>query len=251
MSRLIDLTGQKFGRLTVIEKDKSRITQNGSYWLCQCECGKTKSVKSSSLRRGEILSCGCLRNERSKKAKEDMGLVDNLINQRFGFLTVVAKSEQKGNGGEIMWDCICDCGGRKTVRGHDLKRKDGNQTVSCGCKHMSQGEIKIRQVLEENNISFIQEYSFIGLPKSRFDFAIILGEEVIRLIEFDGEQHFKEVSSWCGLEKIQERDKIKNDFSKEKNIPLVRIPYWELENINLDMLFSSTYEVREVGQSTG
>ena len=78
MSKLIDLTGQKFGRLTVIKKD-SKITNSGSYWICKCECGKIKSVKSSALRRGEIQSCGCLRNERSKKAKEDLGLVDNLV----------------------------------------------------------------------------------------------------------------------------------------------------------------------------
>lgn len=59
MSKLIDLTNQTFGRLTVLEKDKKRKTNSGSYWICQCECGNIKSVKSSSLRRGEITSCGC------------------------------------------------------------------------------------------------------------------------------------------------------------------------------------------------
>ena len=59
MSKLIDLTGQKFGRLTVIKKDTDKITNSGSYWICQCDCGNIKSIKSSSLRRGEIVSCGC------------------------------------------------------------------------------------------------------------------------------------------------------------------------------------------------
>ena len=54
MSKLIDLTGQKFGRLTVLSKDTNRITTSGSYWICQCDCGTVKSIKSSSLRRGEI-----------------------------------------------------------------------------------------------------------------------------------------------------------------------------------------------------
>ena len=58
MSKLIDLTNQTFGRLTVLEKDKARKTNSGSYWICQCECGNIKSIKSSSLRRGEITSCG-------------------------------------------------------------------------------------------------------------------------------------------------------------------------------------------------
>lgn len=54
MSKLIDLTNQKFGKLTVLHKDDERKTNNGSYWICQCECGKIKSIKSSSLRRGDI-----------------------------------------------------------------------------------------------------------------------------------------------------------------------------------------------------
>lgn len=62
MSKLIDLTGQKFGKLLVISKDINKKTNSGSYWVCKCDCGKIKSVKSSSLRRGEIQSCGCLRN---------------------------------------------------------------------------------------------------------------------------------------------------------------------------------------------
>ena len=64
MSNLIDLTGQKFNKLTVLYKDTNRKSNNGSYWICQCDCGNIKSIKSSSLRRGEIQSCGCLRNKK-------------------------------------------------------------------------------------------------------------------------------------------------------------------------------------------
>lgn len=64
MSKLIDLTGNKYGKLTVLYRDTERKTNSGSYWICQCDCGKIKSVKSSSLRNGEIQSCGCLRNEK-------------------------------------------------------------------------------------------------------------------------------------------------------------------------------------------
>lgn len=243
MSKLIDLTGQKFGRLTVLEKDTNRITKSGSYWICQCECGKIKSIKSSSLRRGEIQSCGCLRTERSVAAKEAMGLVDNLVGQKFGFLTVVSKAEQRGSGGEVYWNCICDCGRSVCVRGHSLKRKDENRTVSCGCKHMSIGEANIQTLLKDNNIEFIQEFTFVDLPKSRYDFAIVLGGEIIRLIEFDGEQHYKDVPQWGGLELIQQRDQIKNEYALSHNIPLVRIPYWERDNITLEMLLGDQYLV--------
>lgn len=70
MSKLIDLTGQKFGKLEVLYKDTERKTNSGSYWICKCECGKIKSIKSSSLRRGEILSCGCLRNKKIAEMKK-------------------------------------------------------------------------------------------------------------------------------------------------------------------------------------
>jgi hypothetical protein len=66
MSKLKDLTGQKFGELTVIqraENDKKGRTQ----WLCQCDCGKQKIIRGSSLTFGNTKSCGCLSIEKLKK----------------------------------------------------------------------------------------------------------------------------------------------------------------------------------------
>lgn len=60
MSRRSELTGQTFGRLTVLRRngvDKN----NGSLWLCICACGKEHTVLGASLSRGIIKSCGCLR----------------------------------------------------------------------------------------------------------------------------------------------------------------------------------------------
>lgn len=60
--QLIDLTGKKFGRLTVIER--SGADANGqAMWRCKCECGNESSVKGGHLRRGHTRSCGCLENE--------------------------------------------------------------------------------------------------------------------------------------------------------------------------------------------
>ena len=58
MSKLIDLTGQRFGRLSVIkraENHKGRVA-----WLCKCDCGKFHIIISKSLRNGACQSCGCL-----------------------------------------------------------------------------------------------------------------------------------------------------------------------------------------------
>ena len=63
MSKFIDITGQKFGRLKVIRiagKDK----HNKYKWLCACECGNTKTILGNSLRDGMTKSCGCLVEER-------------------------------------------------------------------------------------------------------------------------------------------------------------------------------------------
>lgn len=65
MSKLIDLTGQRFGRLTVIKRAGSD-NQNQATWLCECECGNYTSVGSSDLRRGKTTSCGCYHNECAK-----------------------------------------------------------------------------------------------------------------------------------------------------------------------------------------
>lgn len=243
MSKMIDLTGHTYGRLTVLRKDTERITNSGSYWICQCECGKIKSVRSSSLRRGEIQSCGCQRIENSRLIKERISK-ENMIGKKFGKLTVLERSPKKSKNGQLYWICKCDCGNIIEVLGHSLRRKDGNQTVSCGCHHRSIGATNILIILQLNAVNFIEEYAFLDLPKSRFDFAIINNGQVERLIEFDGEQHFKDVSSWGGLELQQLRDQCKNQYALSHNIPLVRIPYWERDNITLEMIMGDQYLVK-------
>ena len=246
MSQLIDLTGNKYGKLTVLKKDEERKTKSGSYWICQCECGNIKSVKSSSLRRGEIQSCGCLRKEAAQKARENR--IIDLTGQKFGYLTVLERDdeEQKKHSGALYWKCICDCGTIKSIRGSNLTRKDENRIISCGCFHRSLGEIEIYNLLEQNKINFIEQYRFQDFSKKSYDFAIINEQsQIIRLIEFDGEQHYKESFSlsWESLEIIQKRDKEKNQYAKDHNIPLVRIPYWERDKITLDMIMGDQYLV--------
>lgn len=58
---LKNLVGQKFGKLIVLERDKSK-TNDDTMWKCQCECGNIVSVSSSHLTSGHSKSCGCLRS---------------------------------------------------------------------------------------------------------------------------------------------------------------------------------------------
>lgn len=121
-----------------------------------------------------------------------------------------------------------------------------NKTFSCGCQR-SIGEYNIIQVLNNSQITYIKEYCFPN-SKLRYDFAILdKNKTVIRLIEFDGEQHYEnniKHSGWSTYQKYQytlEHDLLKNNMAKENNIPLVRIPYWERDNISLELLFSDKY----------
>lgn len=67
MSKLNDLTGQRFGRLTVVKKVPSPTTQTNARWLCACDCGGSTSVFGTTLRSGAVKSCGCLKRELNRK----------------------------------------------------------------------------------------------------------------------------------------------------------------------------------------
>lgn len=126
MSKLIDLTGRRFGRLKVIGRDSS--TSDDVRWQCICDCGNAKSVRGSHLRSGRVLSCGCLQKERASSSN----LVD-LTGERFGRLVVTGRADDhiKPNGRHsVMWNCKCDCGSTVIAYGSSLRN---GCTTSCGC----------------------------------------------------------------------------------------------------------------------
>lgn len=232
MGKLIDLTGQKFGRWTVIKRAPNR--GNRTFWTCQCQCGNIKDVASIVLRKGESQSCGCLNNELC--AELGRSKIKDIKGKRFGRLVVIEKSEHRSPQGNVMWTCQCDCGEIVTIRSTSLI--SGN-TKSCGkCCHVSHGEQKIINLLQSNNINFEYQKTFDScrFPTSnllaKFDFYI----DNRYLLEYDGEQHFIDKINIFKdpLEKVQQRDQFKNNWCKENNIPLIRIPYTKLETLVFD-----------------
>lgn len=111
------------------------------------------------------------------------------------------------------------------------------------CKSPSKGEDLIREYLNNNNINFKEQYRIKECRYKKplpFDFSILDNDNnLLCLIEFDGKQHFKPTGFGCNSEdKINEgfklqkiRDKIKDSFCEDKEIKLIRIPYWDIENI--------------------
>ena len=230
-----DLTGEVFGRLQVKEKTNER--KNGCVvWLCQCECGNLIKVPTNYLSSKHTRSCGCL--------AKDAHRID-LTNQTFGKLRALQVDPNNSDN----WICECKCGTVCSVNGYNLR---ANKTKSCGCINYSIGEQNILDILKNNNIPYIKEYTCSELNRKRFDFALLEQNKIIRLIEFDGEQHYKERrGNWDKNDSLlerQKRDKEKNQYALFHNIPLVRIPYWERDKITLEMIMGDQYLVK--GETT-
>lgn len=86
MRKIIDLTGQRFGRLTVI---KFAETKNHTlYWKCKCDCGNIKIIAGNDLKSKKIKSCGCLRKEKASNLNKK----HNLCNTRIYNIFLGAKS---------------------------------------------------------------------------------------------------------------------------------------------------------------
>lgn len=95
-------------------------------------------------------------------------------------------------------------------------------------------------MLEKHNIKYISQKTFEDcfnpLSKGKFRFDFYLPDYNI-CIEYDGEQHFQEVSIFKDdLKTIQYRDKLKNQYCKKHNIDLIRIPYYNIKNITINDL---------------
>lgn len=201
---------------------KTRIKNvvNGSFHWCP-EC------------RSKVRSERWLNNNLGGKNSKD------LVGQQFGSWTVLTKLDERQNG-HVLWLCECKCGTQQKISTCNLTQNVSTQCVSCSLKsNQSKGIKAIIKVLEENNINYKTEYTFEDCKykkKLRFDFYL---PDYNCCIEYDGEQHFKEKTCWKdNLEKIQLRDSIKNQYCKEHNIKLIRIPYWNLKEISLEYLFS-------------
>ena len=226
--------GDKFGRYTVLYKEPE-IGRGGLY-RCRCECGAEKSVRRQLLLDGRVVSCGCY----SRDEKSQRQLID-ITGQRFGLLTVLSKSDYQGGDG-VYWNVRCDCGTEKVVSGHAMKKGD---IISCGCSKRSIGEMTIEQLLLENNLFYKSEYTFPDLPRLRYDFVIFdENQNPIRIIEYDGKQHFKPVDYFGGEKRFQQQiinDAIKNQYAFDHNIPIVRFPYTDIRGLTFDAIMGDKY----------
>lgn len=216
-----DIIGQKFNRLTVIEEYKECTPREV---LCECECGNKVRLIKTEVMSGGTKSCGCLKSEVTSKIntkdwagyKNDYGV--ELIEQDY-----------KNDAGTWMWKCRCPfCGSIFTCLPADVA---SNKRASCGCLVKSKNEELIESILKENNVFYIPQYRIDDcrdINTLPFDFGIFTDFETLKLIEYDGKQHYESIEWFGGDEAFQTRkkhDEIKTQYCLDNNIELIRIPY--------------------------
>ena len=242
------VVGAQFGRWTVLATNvinpNSKAKKPPRTALCRCSCGTERYKEYRDLYHLRSLSCGCLRAEMLTERNCAQGGIE--IGTQFGQLTMIQDlgyRKQQSRDKRERWSlCKCVCGREVEVSNNNLRT---GGTKSCGCIK-SFGEREIRQLLEQNNINYSTEYTFYDLKGTRngllrFDFAIFDdNNNLIELIEFDGRQHFEGPDGkWTqsySKEIIESNDMLKTEYCKSHGIKLVRIPYYQLSKLSLELL---------------
>lgn len=146
-----DLTGKKFGRLTVIKRNGyANGKRKLPTWLCQCDCGETTIRTGKSLK--DSFNSGC------DKCKY---LYDDLTGRKFGSLTVISRHGSEN--GEVIWNCRCKCGNMVRL---STGRLNSGSAKSCGCTNRN-------RLIEQNTthgLSHTRLYEiWCGMKKRCFD----------------------------------------------------------------------------------
>jgi very-short-patch-repair endonuclease len=99
---------------------------------------------------------------------------------------------------------------------------------------MSLLEQKVNQFLIYNKYNFIYQKRYEDLKRFSFDFCVLINNKEI-LIEVQGQQHYYTVNdAYLGtIEHQKERDNIKKEYCLANNIPLIEVPYWEIDNLDI------------------
>lgn len=186
----ISLIGRKYGRLTVKSLNDDR-SQNGIlYWNCVCDCGKKVVMSGGNLKSKENPShSGCPFRKRPYNFKD-------LSGKRFGRLVVLTLSNKRDSNGRLLWECICDCGNKKTTTSDSL---NSGHVKSCGCMLMEQRKKAKKITHGMTNTRIYKLYRGMLLrcsptyhgAKNYYDKGIVVCDEWL------GENGFKNFYKWA------------------------------------------------------
>ena len=230
IGKALNLTNQRFGKLVCLYRTNNQ--KNNTQWVCQCDCGNIKPIRTTELTRTKKAqrSCGCAAIDRSKNFGKFTA--KDISNQKFGKLIAIKKI-RTNQYGYAIWECQCECGNKCEVTTRELLSGD---TMSCGCLYHEKNsyqEIQIANQLKQLNIEYQQEYKFDDLKDKqqlRFDFAIFKNNELKGLIEYQGIQHYNKNNPFYNPD-IVRHDQMKKEYCQKYHIPLFEIKYIEINQL--------------------
>ena len=261
--RYEDLSGKKFGRLTVLKQGEDEITSRGDRqirWICQCDCGRQTLTRGIALRSGGTQSCGfCTRSE------SNIGYhLEDIKGQKFGRWTVIDKAGRYRyhNGKYVtLWRCKCECGEERNIRAGTLKR---GLSLSCGCykyeslaiqakkgTRNSKLEAIVNQYLTSHDLYFEAQRIYpdlrgeSGYPLS-YDFLVHMKGRAFAHIECQGKQHYEPVEYFGGETQFkiqQHNDELKRQYSEKMGVKHIEIPY-TMKSDDIIQLLNSVFDTK-------
>jgi len=192
-----------------------------------CSCGETSFTSFNRFASGHrCKSCSVERGSSSRRFSTEY--VSKYLKDRgcvyLGDGHVNSKTKFK---------YICECGNASYTNLNNFKK--GRRCKKC--KRFSIGEDKIEKFLLKSGVRFKNEFRIDGCKnklKLPFDFAIFNKSRLIGLIEFDGKQHFEPLDFFGGAKsfnKLKRNDSIKNFYCFANGIPLLRIKYNKIKQL--------------------
>lgn len=197
---------------------------NNSKLQIVCEKGHSSLMTFGNFQRGRRCKT-CSHLKITEKQRHDYTYVKSFV-ESIGYTLIDDKYVRNSN----KLNLICSNNHKTSISFKNLRKG-----VRCShCNTKSHGEERIKTFLNKKEIPFITQYKIEECKFKRqlpFDFYL---PDYNVLIEYDGEQHYKIKEYFGGFDGFVDtkiRDTIKNIYCKENNIKLIRIPYWEFDNI--------------------
>ena len=209
--------------------EKNEIINNTTYIKYICPKHGEKLIRINNLINGR----GCPECA-TEKRRSMYQLSPNEVEDKIkAFGGIVLNKEDYINNTTKNLKIICNnCGKVFLTSLRNYVQHEGQVCETCA-KIESMGERKVRHYLEKNHINYERQKKY---PDCRninplpFDFFL---PESNTIIEFDGRQHFEETGMFTSsLKETKFHDSIKNNYCKENNIYLIRIPYWDYSKID-------------------
>lgn len=221
-SRESSLVGNTYGKWKVMYPTEK--VKNNRKYVCYCSCGTVRAVNAASLRANRTLSCGCL-GQNANGIKLEPGMT-------WGTIKILEDTGRRTLKGEIIFRCEDSDGVIFEEKSTNIK--NGN-TKSAG---LSSGELQIYRLLKGSGHTIEPHYKIqLGDFIGTFDFFV----DSKYIVEFDGQQHFKEGLFNEDLTYVRTHDKQKNQWCYDNQIPIIRIPYYAIIKLEDLLLETSEY----------